>query len=64
MPLGVWQIREGIREALKKSPQKFERFDHAMSFACSCMSLSKNEVIQKSRLWKSFRDQTKITDFA
>jgi DNA repair protein NreA len=64
MPLGVWQIREGVREALKKPPQKFERFDSAMLFACSCMSLSKKEVIQKSRLWKSFKSQTKISDFA
>ena len=64
MPLGVWQIREGVREALKKSPQKFERFDHAMSFACSFMSLSKNEVVQKSRLWKNLMGQTKISDFA
>jgi hypothetical protein len=64
MPLGVWQIRQGVREALKKSPQKFERFDDAMSFACSYMSLSKYEVTQKSWLWKSFKNQTKISDFA
>lgn len=64
MPLGVWQIREGVREALKKPPQKFERFDHAMSFACSYMSLSKSEVVRKSRLWESFKGQTKISDFA
>ncbi|HEU0143927.1 MAG TPA: hypothetical protein VFQ47_04000, partial [Nitrososphaera sp.] len=64
MPLGVWQIREGVREALKNPPQKFERFDHAMSFACSYMSISKNEMVQKSRLWKSFKGQTKISDFA
>ncbi len=64
MPLGVWQIREGVREALKNPPQKFERFDHAMSFACSYMSVSKNEIVQKSWLWKSFKDQTKISDFA
>jgi DNA repair protein NreA len=64
MPLGVWQIRQGVREALKRPPQKFERFDDAMSFACSYMSLSKNEVVQKSWLWKSFKNQTKISDFA
>jgi DNA repair protein NreA len=63
MPLGVWQIREGIREALKNPPQKFELFGHAMSFACSYMSLSKNEIVQKSQIWKSFKDQTKISDF-
>ncbi|MFL6491853.1 MAG: hypothetical protein ACJ70O_01985 [Nitrososphaera sp.] len=64
MPLGVWQIRQGVREALKKPPQKFERFDDAISFACSYMSLSKNEVAQKSWLWKSLKNQTKISDFA
>jgi DNA repair protein NreA len=64
MPLGVWQIREGVREALKNPPQKFELFDHAMSFACSYMSLSKNEMVQKSRFWKSFKGQTMISDFA
>ncbi len=64
MPLGVWQIRQGVREALKKPPQKFERLDDAMSFACSHMSLSKYEVAQKSWLWKSFKNQTKISDFA
>ncbi|HJU94517.1 MAG TPA: hypothetical protein VJ643_00655 [Nitrososphaera sp.] len=64
VPLGVWQIREGVREALKNSPQKFERFDHAISYACSYMSVSKNEIVQKSRLWKSFKGQTKISDFA
>jgi hypothetical protein len=65
MPLGVWQIRQGVREALKRPPQKFERFDDALSFACSYMSLSKNEVVQKSWLWKSFfKYQTKISDFA
>ena len=64
IPVGVWQIREGVREALKKPPQKFEDLDRAMSSACSCMSLSKNEVIQKSQHWKSFKSQTKISDFA
>ena len=64
IPLGVWQIRQGVREALKKPPQKFERFDDAIAFACSYMSMSKNEVVQKSWLWKSFKNQTKISDFA
>jgi DNA repair protein NreA len=64
MPLGVWQIRQGVREALKKPPRKFERFDDAISFACSYMSMSKKEVVQKSWLWKSFKNQTKISDFA
>jgi DNA repair protein NreA len=63
IPVGVWQIREGVREALKKPPQKFEDFDSAMSHACFCMSLSKNELAQKSELCKNFKSQMKISDF-
>ncbi len=62
-PLGVWQIREGVREALKTQAQKFESLDRALSFACSHTSISKNEVAQQSRLRKLFKAQTKITDF-
>ncbi|MEW6604945.1 MAG: hypothetical protein AB1351_09715 [Thermoproteota archaeon] len=63
MPLGVWQIREGVREALKKPAQKFESFDQALSFACEGMSLSRQEVAQESRLWRTLKSQTRITDF-
>ena len=64
MPLGVWQIREAIREALKKSPQKFETLDAALTFATTNLSMSKQEIFQKSRLWQTFKSQTRITDFA
>ena len=64
MPLGVWQIREGVREALKKPAQKFESLDRAMSFASAGMSVSKQEIANKSKLWHAFKNQTRITDFA
>ena len=64
MPLGVWQIREGVREALKKSAQRFENLEHAVSFASAGMSVSRQEIARKSRLWRAFKSQTRITDFA
>jgi hypothetical protein len=64
MPLGVWQIREGVREALKKPVQKFETLDQALSFASVGMSMSKYEFARKSQLWQAFKNQTRITDFA
>jgi hypothetical protein len=64
MPLGVWQIREGVREALKKPAQKFESLDRALSFASSGMSVSRQEIARKSLLWQAFKNQTRITDFA
>jgi hypothetical protein len=64
MPLGVWQIREGIREALKKPSQQFESLEQAISFASACMSVSGQEIVRKSKLWHAFKKHTRITDFA
>lgn len=64
MPVGVWQIREGVREALKKPLAKFETFDSALAHASASMSLSRQEIARKSRLWRSAKSQTRITDFA
>lgn len=63
MPLGVWQIREGVRAALRKLPLKFETFDGALAYASVNLSMSKQEIMQKSRLWQTLSSQTRITDF-
>lgn len=64
MPLGVWQIREGVREALKRSKQKFDNLNSALLFACSSLSVSWQEVAKISKLWQTRKSQTKITDFS
>jgi hypothetical protein len=63
MPVGVWQIREGVREALKSPAKMFESLDPALVFACSTMSQSSTEIIRHSQLYHSLRSQTRITDF-
>ena len=63
MPLGVWQIREGVREALKKPSQQSESLDHAISIASAGMSVSGQEIARKSKLWHAFKHYTRITDF-
>lgn len=64
MPLGVWQIREGVREAMRKDPERFETLEAALSFASSGMSTSKTEILRYSQLWRTHHSQTRITDFA
>ena len=63
MPVGVWQIREGIREALKKEIRQFESFEKALSFACTNLSVSTNEWIRNSKIYKNMKEQTRIMDF-
>lgn len=63
MPVGVWQIREGVREAMKKKPSNFDTLEKALAFACSTMSQSKGEITRNSQLCGSLKSQTRITDF-
>jgi hypothetical protein len=64
MPLGVWQIREGVRESLKSAQTEFETFDDAISFACTRLSVSRTEIMKKSLIRAHVRNQKRITDFA
>jgi hypothetical protein len=63
MPVGVWQIREGVREAMKKPAIAFDSLDAAVASACSAMSQSRQEILRHSRLYRNLRSQTRITDF-
>jgi DNA repair protein NreA len=63
MPVGVWQVREGIRQAFEGEAKQIENFEEALSFACINLSLSKNEWKRKSEMYRSKREQLRITDF-
>ena len=63
MPVGVWQIREGIRKALDGVSYQFDNFQNAFSFACVNLSVSKSEWIRNSKIYKSMREQMRNTDF-
>ncbi len=63
MPVGVWQIREGIREALKKENRQFESFENALSYTCMNLSVSREDWIKNSKIYKNMKEQMRITDF-
>jgi hypothetical protein len=63
MPVGVWQVREGIRRALEGVAKQVESFDEALNFATINLSLSKNEWLRNSQMYKSKKEQLRITDF-
>lgn len=63
MPLGVWQIREGIRRALDGEAKQFENFQEALSFACANLSVSQHEWARNSEIYKNMKEQMRITDF-
>jgi len=62
VPVGVWQIREAIRAAMKKEPYIAENFDDGTNFASNRMSVSKSEWLSKGRFLKMLRQKT-ISEF-
>lgn len=62
IPVGVWQVREGIRAAMKKKPFIAENFDQAITFASKMMSVSKSEWLSHADIGKLMRQKT-ISDF-
>ena len=62
VPVGVWQIREAIRSAMKNEPYIAENFDHGVTFAAQRMSVSKSEWLSKGDMLSMLK-QKSISDF-
>ena len=62
IPVGVWQVREGIREAMKQNPTFADNFDDALSFAVNTMSISKTEWLAHGNILQLMMQKT-ISDF-
>lgn len=62
IPVGVWQIREGVREAMKQKPVLADSFGNALDVAAKPMSISTKEWLSHGFILKLMR-QKRISDF-
>ena len=62
IPVGVWQVREGIRQAMKHSPIITDNFEQAISIASKKMSVTKNEWLKHGEILKLMKQKT-LSDF-
>jgi len=62
IPVGVWQVREGIRRAMRQNPVFADNFDNALSLASHKMSISKLEWLSHGNISKLMMQKT-LTDF-
>jgi hypothetical protein len=62
IPVGVWQVREGVREAMNQSPLIADDFEHALLLASNKMSISKAEWLSHGKILELMRQKT-ISDF-
>jgi hypothetical protein len=62
IPVGVWQVREGIREAMKQQPQIISDYNQALDVASAKTSVSKKEWIVNGDMTNIIRQKT-LLDF-
>ena len=62
IPVGVWQVREGIRKAMLQNPVIADNFDHALNLASNMMSISKFEWLSHGNIVGLIKQKT-MSDF-
>ncbi len=63
VPLGVWQIRENVRAALKQKPLDFSTMDLALDFLSKKLTVPIAQYKNKSFLLKHFKQQTRLSQW-
>jgi len=63
MPIGVWQVRENVRNAMRQKPHLFKSLGESLKFISSRFEIPLRRWILQSALLKNALFQKKITDF-
>jgi hypothetical protein len=63
MPIGVWQVRENVRNAMKQKPFLFKKLDESLKFIGSRFEIPLKRWITQSSLLKNALFQKRMTDF-
>jgi hypothetical protein len=63
MPVGVWQVRENVRNAVKQPPLKFNTLNQALAHIASQFKIPMQRWISYSQLLKDALFQKRLTQY-
>ncbi len=63
MPVGVWNVRENVRAALRTEPLHFETMDAALTYVESMMDIKRDGWIRNSDIIRDWMVQRRIEDY-
>jgi hypothetical protein len=63
MPVGVWQVRENVKNAMRQRPLKFSTLKEALERIASQFRIPLPAWIRESELIRNALFQKRITDF-
>lgn len=64
MPVGVWNVRENVRAALRKEPKKFNTLKEALEYLSMRLEIGMKRWISQSAVLHSTLYQRRLEDFA
>ncbi len=63
MPIGVWNVRENVKEALNKFPLKFNKIEDALRYVSTKLTIPLRKWIENSHILRNILYQKKIIEF-
>jgi hypothetical protein len=63
MPVGVWQVRENVRNAMRQEPYLFKTLAESLKFIGGRFEIPLRRWIMQSELLRKALFQKKLTDF-
>jgi len=63
LPVGVWTVRQGVRDALSRSPVKFGTLKDAISELSEILGASIDPVVGASKIIRHLTTRRKITEY-
>jgi hypothetical protein len=63
LPIGVWQVRENCRNAMKQGPNRYDTFDQAIDHIMKRLSIPLKKWMESGPLLRQTVTQKKLTDF-
>ncbi len=63
MPVGVWNVRENVRAAIRKNPRKFNTLAESLNYVESRMDIPMKRWIKTSGVLKDLLYQKRLEDF-
>jgi hypothetical protein len=63
MPVGVWQVRENVRNALRNDPLKYDKMEDVLKHLSTKFEIPLKSWIENTKILKDTLVQTKLTNY-
>ena len=63
MPVGVWNVRESVRVAMRTGPKRFAALNEALDYITTRLVMPEEQWIKKSTVLKDTLHQKRLEDF-